>query len=91
MALIIIDVNVLNAQAFEKYAHAAMPFMVERGATVLVRGPAETLEGKWPWQGVIVFQWPLKATGMEAWHSPEYAEIKKLRHGVAEFQCIIAD
>lgn len=91
MALMIIDVNILNAEAFEKYSAAAVPFMLARGATVLAKGPAEILEGEWPWQGVVVFEWPLKATGIEAWQSPEYAELKKLRDGVAEFQCIITD
>lgn len=30
MALMIIDVNILNAEAFEKYAHAAIRSMVDR-------------------------------------------------------------
>ena len=63
---------------------------VRRG--YLLRAPgAEVLEGDHPGGSVVVSKWPDKAAALAFWHSPEYAEAKQLREGVADCQVLVVE
>lgn len=50
----------------------------------------DTFEGTPPPnRGVIIARWPCLAAAQAFWKSPEYAEIRKLRAGVAKFEVIV--
>lgn len=94
-AYMMISVKVNNREKFiSEYCAAAAKLVAEYGAEYLFAAPgAEQLEG--PLEGyssVTVSKWPDKETALKFWHSPEYAEIKKLReNGVAEAQVSVVE
>lgn len=61
------------------------------GAYVLRAGGAEVLEGAHPGGSVVVSRWPDKATALAFWNSPEYAEVRRLREGIADCQVVVVE
>lgn len=41
--------------------------------------------------GGVVMEWPDAATAMAFWESAEYAEVKKLRDGIAEVSVTLVE
>ena len=68
--------------------------MVERfgGRYVLMGAGTEVLEGTWhDGGGAVISEWPDRAAALRFWHSPEYAEARKLRAGTGTFQVVLVD
>jgi uncharacterized protein (DUF1330 family) len=49
------------------------------------------LEGQFPLERVLVFEWPTRQAASDFWHSEEYADIKRLREGAAVIQALIIE
>ena len=75
------------------YGAAAADLIGKFGGEYLIRGPgAELLEGEFgDGAGVVVSKWPDRAAAKAFWNSPEYAEVKKLREGLADVQVLLID
>jgi uncharacterized protein (DUF1330 family) len=76
------------------YGPAAGKLVAQFGGRYLLRGPgAQVLEGGPDWAGssVAVSEWPDKAAALAFWNSPEYAEVKKLREGLADVSVLLVD
>jgi uncharacterized protein (DUF1330 family) len=73
------------------YGTAAAKLVDQFGGRYIIRGPgAEMLEGEgWDGASVVVSEWPDKATARAFWNSPEYAEAKKLREGLADCSILL--
>lgn len=53
---------------------------------------AEILEGEgWAGASVVISEWPDKAAIHAFWNSPEYAEVKKLREGLADVSIMVIE
>ena len=78
---VIVDVEVRDPEAYRAYTQAVPGTLEPFGGRFLVRGgAAETLEGDWRPQRVVVIEFP-SAEQAKAWHaSPEYQAILPLRH-----------
>ncbi len=70
----------------EGYGKAAAELVARYGARYLIRGPgAVALEGGWgDGASVVIEEWPDRETAERFWNSREYAEVKKLREGLAD-------
>lgn len=68
------------------YAPAAAKIAADHGGTYLLRGPiTQQLEGdSLVGQSAIVLEFPDKQSALGFYNSPEYAEAKKLREGIAD-------
>jgi uncharacterized protein (DUF1330 family) len=42
-----------------------------------------------PERGVVIARFPCLEAARQFWYSPEYAEIRKLREGIAEFEVLV--
>ena len=74
------------------YAPAAAALTAQFGGDYVLRAAgAEVLEGGHPGGSVVVSRWPDKAAALAFWHSPEYAEIRRLREGIADCQVLIVE
>lgn len=75
------------------YAPAASALVEKFGGRYVLRAPgADLLEGTLAAGGsVVMSEWPDKATAEAFWNSPEYAEAKKLREGVADVEVFLVD
>ena len=81
-----------RARFLAGYAPAAAALTAQFGGEYLLRAPgADVLEGDHPGGSVVVSKWPDKAAALAFWHSPEYAEAKRLREGVADCQVLVVE
>ena len=93
-AYMVITAAITDRAAFVAgYGQAAAALVARFGGRYVLRGPgAELLEGAWG-QGasVVVSEWPDKAAARRFWESPEYAEVKRLREGMADCQVLLIE
>jgi uncharacterized protein (DUF1330 family) len=91
-AYIIALVNITDPEKYQQYAKAAGPAAQKYGGSFLVRGGAKTeLEGKIPYQRIVVDEFKDVETAKRFYNSPEYQEAKKKRLGAADFNMIIVE
>jgi len=93
-AYMIVVANMANREAFiAGYGAAAARLVEQFGGRYLLRGPgAELLEGDCgAGASVVISEWPDKAAARRFWESPEYAEAKKLRDGIADCQVLLIE
>jgi uncharacterized protein (DUF1330 family) len=84
-AYLIVQINVTDPEKFAHYREA-VPHVVEAsGGRYIVRGSAvEVLEGSHDGRRLVLFEFPSVEAIKGFWHSPEYAEVKKLRENAAD-------
>ena len=93
-AYMIVTAKISDRDAFiGGYGRAAAALVSQFGGRYVLMGPgAELLEGDFG-QGasMVISEWPDKATARRFWDSPEYAEVKKLREGIADCQVLLIE
>jgi uncharacterized protein (DUF1330 family) len=90
----IVTARIADRQAFISGYGAAAAALVERfGGRYILRAPgAELLEGAFgAGASMVISEWPDKDAARRFWNSPEYAEAKKLREGIADCQVLLIE
>jgi uncharacterized protein (DUF1330 family) len=91
-AYIIAQINVTDPQKYQEYAKLAGPVTTKYGGRHLVRGGAKTeLEGRIPYQRIVVTEYPDVEAAKRFYNSPEYQEARSRRLGGADFNMIIVE
>jgi uncharacterized protein (DUF1330 family) len=93
-AYMIVTAKIKDRDAFiQGYGTAAAKLVTQFGGKYVLRGPgAELLEGDWgDGASMVISEWPDIDAAKTFWNSPEYAEAKKLREGVADVQVLLID
>lgn len=93
-AYMIVTAKIADRDAFiAGYGTAAAALVETFGGRYILRAPgAELLEGVFgDGASVVVSEWPDKAAARAFWNSPDYAEIKTLRAGIADCQVLIVE
>jgi uncharacterized protein (DUF1330 family) len=90
-AYLIVYETITDQPKFLQYVKTVDPVITRRGGRMVASGPPDVVEGEFPFERALVFEWPTRREASEFWHSEEYTEIKKLREGAAEIQAIIID
>lgn len=93
-AYMIIAAKIADREAFVSgYGAAAAKLVTQFGGKYVLRAPgAELLEGDWgDGASVVISEWPDKAAARAFWNSAEYAEVKKLREGIADVQLLLVE
>lgn len=97
-AYMIVTARIADRDAFINGYGIAAGKLVERfGGKYVLRGPGATLlegdPGGTDWNGasMVISEWPDKAAAEAFWNSPEYAEAKKLRDGIADCQVLLIE
>lgn len=93
-AYMIVTAKIADRDAFIQGYGAAAAKLVERfGGKYVLRAPgAELLEGDFgDGASMVISEWPDKAAAKAFWSSPEYAEAKRLREGVADCQVLLIE
>lgn len=75
------------------YGAAAAALIEKFGGEYLLRSPgAECLEGDFvEGASMVISKWPDRDAIKAFWNSPEYAEAKSLREGLADVQVLVID
>jgi uncharacterized protein (DUF1330 family) len=93
-AYMIISAKIADRDAFiNGYGKAAAALITQFGGQYVLRARgAEMLEGSFgEGASVVISQWPNKDAAKRFWNSPEYAEVKKLRDGLADCQVLLIE
>jgi uncharacterized protein (DUF1330 family) len=93
-AYLVIVAKVHEREAFiAGYAPAAAKLVAQFGGEYLLRAPgAETLEGDFPdGASMVISRWPSREAAKRFWNSPEYAEVRQLREGLADVQVLLIE
>lgn len=90
----IVTAKIADRDAFiQGYGAAAAKLVAQFGGKYVLRGAgAELLEGDFgDGASMVISEWPDKAAARAFWNSPEYAEAKTLRAGVADVQVLLIE
>ena len=93
-AYMIVIAAIADRDAFiAGYGQAAAALVERFGGRYLLRAPgAELLEGGFgDGASAVISEWPDKAAARAFWNSPEYAEAKALRAGIADCQVLLIE
>jgi len=93
-AYMIVTATIHDYEAFVSgYGPAAGALVAKFGGEYLIRGPGvELLEGDFgDGASVVISKWADREAAKAFWDSPEYAEVKKLREGLADVQVLLVD
>ena len=93
-AYMIISAKFTDRDAFiNGYGKAAAALVTQFGGRYVLRAPGvELLEGDFGnGASVVISEWPDKQTARTFWNSPEYAQVKKLRDGLAQCQVLLVE
>jgi uncharacterized protein (DUF1330 family) len=83
-AYVLVDVEVTDAEQYDRYRHLAGPSVERYGGRYLARGGAsEVLEGDRIPNRLVVLEFPDADAARRWYHSPEYGEAKATRDGAA--------
>jgi len=93
-AYMIVTASIADRDAFiSGYGAAAGALVARFGGRYVLRAPgAELLEGEFgDGASMVISEWADKAAARRFWNSPEYAEAKKLRAGLADCQVLLIE
>ncbi|MEE4153457.1 MAG: DUF1330 domain-containing protein [Erythrobacter sp.] len=93
-AYMIVTAAIADRAAFiAGYGAAAAELVSRFGGEYLLRGPgAELLEGSFgDGASMVISKWPDRDAVKRFWNSPEYAEVRRLREGLADVQVLLIE
>lgn len=85
-AYMIAQIKLTHKEGWSRYRDAVGPLAQRFDGRYLVAGgvKVEVLEGAHDGRSLVIFEFPSIDAIHSFWNSPEYAEVKKLREGLAE-------
>jgi len=91
-AYLIVDLEVTDPQAFERYKREVAPNLAGFGARYLARGGrTEVLEGDWSPRRLVILEFPSMARLEEWYRSPSYAPLLELRRRCASSRLVATE
>ncbi|MER7577147.1 DUF1330 domain-containing protein [Streptomyces sp. NPDC057806] len=79
-AYVVIDLDVTDPAAFQKYIDGVTPLIEEAGArNLLIDDNPAVLEGDWKPATLVLHEFPSRAALQTFWDSPRYQPFKALR------------
>jgi uncharacterized protein (DUF1330 family) len=91
-AYIIVEVEVKDPVAYEKYKAQVPATLPAYGGKFIVRGgKSETLEGGWSPQRIVVVEFPSVDRAKAWWNSKDYAPVKAIRYANAKSKMIVVE
>lgn len=89
---IIVDVKVTDPEAYERYKASVPATLAAYGGKFIVRGGrAETLEGDWESNRIVVVEFESVEKAKAWWSSQDYAAPKQLRQSASVTKMIVVE
>jgi len=89
-AFVIVEVSIRDHQAYEEYKKLTPAAVAAYGGKFVVRGgQAETLEGDWRPERMVVLEFPSVERAKEWWDSELYTKAKVIRQGATDTKMIV--
>jgi uncharacterized protein (DUF1330 family) len=91
-AYVVVQIEVHDSEAFEKYKARVAPTVEAYGGRYAVRGgTVETLEGDWHPSRFVMLKFDSVSQAKAWWCSEEYRLPKEMRHKAASSQMIVVE
>ena len=91
-AYMLVDLDVHDSEGFEEYRTAVPALIAKHGGEYIVRGgELEVIEGEWQPNRLVMFRFPDRQAIRNLFDDPEYADLKALRHRVANSIVVAVD
>lgn len=91
-AYVILDIVVNDPTLFDEYKTLAPATIAAYGGKYLARGgKAETLEGKWAPNRIVILEFESAAKAKQWLDSPEYRRAREMRHNAATSHTIVVE
>jgi uncharacterized protein (DUF1330 family) len=91
-AYLIVNIEVTDPPAFERYRAAVPPVIAKHGGRYLVRGgEMRRLEGERPWHRLVVLEFPTRDAAEAFYADPEYAPLLALRLASTRSDVVLVD
>ena len=91
-AYMLVDLHVHDPEGFEKYRTDVPALIAKHGGEYIVRGGEfEVIEGEWQPKRLVIFRFPDRQAIHNFFDDPEYADLKALRHRVANSSVVTVD
>ncbi len=89
-AYIIVEISIQNPTEYEDYKKLTPPSLIPFDGKFIIRGgKAESLEGDWNPERIVVLEFPNVERAKAWWNSEEYAPAKALRQRTAHTKMIL--
>ena len=89
---LVADIEVTDPDMYTEYAAGVPDTVAAYGGRYLIRGAqGEVLEGSWTPKRLVVLEFESLERVKEWYNSPEYADLKKLRHSASKGNAIFAE
>jgi len=91
-AFLIVDITVHDPDLYTDYVRKAPPFIEKHGGIYRVRGgEAETQEGSWSPQRLVVVEFPTREKAKAFLADPGYQTVAEIRRRAATTNMVVAD
>ena len=91
-AYLIVNIEVTDPAAFERYRAAVPPVIAKHGGRYLVRGgELRRLEGERPWHRIVVLEFPSRQAAEACYADPDYAPLLALRLASTKSDGVLVD
>ena len=91
-AYVVIDVEVIDPETYERYKPLAPPVIAAYGGRYLARGGrTDVLEGDWAPTRAVILEFPSLERARAWWESPEYAAAKALRQSSTRTRMVVVE
>lgn len=89
-AYVIVEVSIHDPKEYEEYKKLTPGTIAAYDGKFVVRGgQAETLEGDWQPERIVVLEFPTVDRAKEWWDSEMYSKAKAIRHRTAKTKMIV--
>ncbi len=89
---LIVEVEVTDPAAYEKYRAIAPAILERHGGRIIVRGGRmESVEGGWSPERLVVAEFPSFDQAQAFYHSPEYQRAVRLRLAAAKCKGVLIE
>jgi len=86
------DVDITDPAAYEEYRRLTPATIAKYGGKYILRGASyEKVEGDWSPKRLVLLEFESFERAKEWYNSPEYSEVKPLRHKAATSNMLIVD
>ncbi len=91
-AYVIVDIEVHDPVGYEEYKKLSPAAVALYGGKYIARGgKTETLEGDWSPSRLVILQFESSEQAKDWLNSPEYSEVKKMRHATTRSNMIVTE
>lgn len=91
-ALVLVEIAIHDPELYESYKKLTLGTLQQFGGRFVVRGAqAESLEGDWNPERLVILEFPSVENGKAWWSSELYSKAKEIRYRAAHSKMLVVE